>query len=258
MGRIGDKKKMKKNKKKKNLKELPSIIFITCNGTDWDITKKSMESILKNTTIPYEFVHVDNGSEAWEIEKIQKTAQQIVKSENCKHGTYYQFPYNLGFTIAVNAGMHIAKGKYFIIFTNDMIVPKGWLKALVKMVESDPKIGIVGPFNAKKPSYLMHTETHELEKGFMVSLICTLVKRKLRDEIGELDPRYNMGTYEDDDYCLRARLADWKLAVIKKKFKHIHSTTWKRIWTKEQRACQTHKNRDIFNAKWKHLDFVRI
>ena len=37
-----------------------SIIMLTCNALE--ITKKCIDSIIKNTKIPYEIVFVDNGS----------------------------------------------------------------------------------------------------------------------------------------------------------------------------------------------------
>ena len=43
---------------------------------------------------------------------------------------------------------------------------------------------------------------------------CVLIRRELVDLIGLLDEGYVLGNFEDDDYCMRATLAGYRLGIV--------------------------------------------
>lgn len=84
----------------------------------------------------HEMIIVDNGStdRSLEIARAVVPEAKIVKHET-----------NLGFAKGVNAGINAASGKYLWILNQDIRVRKGCLKALLEKLQSDSKIGMVGP-----------------------------------------------------------------------------------------------------------------
>lgn len=54
---------------------------------------------------------------------------------------------NRGYTKTVNSGLKASRAPYVITQNSDTIVSTGWLQGLVRCLESDPKIGIVGPLS---------------------------------------------------------------------------------------------------------------
>jgi len=49
---------------------------------------------------------------------------------------------------------------------------------------------------------------------------CLAIKREVVEKIGVLDEAFGLGTYEDDDYCLRAREAGYVNMVARDCFIH--------------------------------------
>lgn len=63
----------------------------------------------------------------------------------------------------------------------------------------------------------------------MVAFFCTLIKREVFNDIGFLSEDYGMGFADDDDFCLRARTAGWKVLLAWDTFVvHKHRSTWKK------------------------------
>jgi GT2 family glycosyltransferase len=51
---------------------------------------------------------------------------------------------NKGFVLSCNIGASLAKGEYLCFLNNDTIVQKGWLEALVTLLDNDKTVGITG------------------------------------------------------------------------------------------------------------------
>jgi len=49
---------------------------------------------------------------------------------------------------------------------------------------------------------------------------CLALKREVYEKIGGLDEQFGLGTFEDDDYCLRARQAGYVNMVARDSFVH--------------------------------------
>lgn len=150
---------------------------------------------------------------------------------------------NRGYTKAVNSGLAASNAPYVIILNSDTIVTRGWLKGLVRCVSSDLRIGIVGPLsNAASwqnvPNLYDSTRNfavNELPNGItpdemaqivaaastrtyprlpFVNGFCFMIKREVIDAIGTMDEdNFPVGYGEENDYCIRAGDAGFKLAV---------------------------------------------
>ena len=201
--------------------KLTSIVILTYNQLEY--TKITLESIRKCTSSPYEIIVVDNASSDGTVEYL-KTQKNIRTIFNAK---------NVGFPAGCNQGMEAASGDYVLLLNNDVVVTKYWLEGLIECAESDDSIGLVGPMtnnisgmqrdpNAK---YGSEKELQEFAAAYRkknrrnwlpvnrLAGFCLLIKRKVIEEIGGLDPGFGIGNCEDDDYALRAALKGYRSVI---------------------------------------------
>lgn len=148
---------------------------------------------------------------------------------------------NLGFADGNNVGISYAlehlKSDYLMLLNNDTVVDPDFLNELIHISEQENKIGVVGPnvFYYDKPqtityigghvdicngkiiySHLNETEKLETpEEMDYISGCSLLIKREVIENIGLLDPDYFL-YYEDTDWCLRAKNANYKLFYVPK------------------------------------------
>jgi tetratricopeptide (TPR) repeat protein len=78
---------------------------------------------------------------------------------------------------------------------------------------------------------------------------CMLIKRAVIDRIGGLDPRYGLGNFEDDDFCLRAYLAGFKAFIAHDCFvHHFGGRTFTGANVDYRQSME--RNWEIFKEKW--------
>jgi GT2 family glycosyltransferase/glycosyltransferase involved in cell wall biosynthesis len=150
---------------------------------------------------------------------------------------------NRGYTAAVNAGLRQTTAPYVIMLNSDTIVTRGWLKGLVRCIESNPKLGIVGPLSNAASWQNVPTlfdesggfEINALAAGFtpddmarvvasassraypklpFVNGFCFMMRRAVIAAIGFMDEEnFPVGFGEENDYCIRAADAGFGLAI---------------------------------------------
>jgi GT2 family glycosyltransferase len=178
---------------------------------------------------------------------------------------------NLGYAAGNNAGIAAAKGDYIVLLNNDTVVTPQWLDRMITCAEQEPEIGLVGPVtnqisgpqrvdgvpydttslaNLDEFAAMWAKEYNgKTHRFWRVVGFCMLIKRQVIDQIGGLDPRYGIGNFEDDDYCIRAAIAGFKSALALDSFiHHFGSRTFE-----GQRINQSsilYANWDIFKQKW--------
>ncbi|MEX1030830.1 MAG: glycosyltransferase family 2 protein [Paenibacillaceae bacterium] len=193
-----------------------SIIIPTFNGRE--LLKNCIYSIKKHTEQPYEIIIVDNGSSDGTADFCRQ--EQI---------DFISLATNLGFPIACNKGLRLASGESLLLLNNDVIVSRNWLDNMQRCLYSRRDIGIVGPLtnyaSGKQQIDMPYTNVEQMSlelnepdstKWQQVDRIvglCMLFKRELMENIGLLDERFSPGHYEDDDYCMRARNAGYRLIM---------------------------------------------
>jgi len=162
---------------------------------------------------------------------------------------------NLGFTGGNNVGIRQAlesKADWIFLVNNDTILDKNLIVQLIKVGESDEKIGILGPKIYFAPGYEFHQERYkpnergkvfwyagglidwqnvlashrgvdEVDKGQydeqietdFVSGCAMFVKREVFEKIGLLDERYFL-YLEDNDFCQKAKREGFKIIYAPK------------------------------------------
>lgn len=228
-----------------------SIIILNFNGTKE--TLSCLESIQKLQIINYKLqvVVVDNGSTD-NIGNIKfqsaswRTNFKLIKNKE-----------NLGFSGGNNVGIRYALQQgadYVVVLNNDTLVDKNLITELLKVAESDKKIGIVVPkiYFAKGQEYHKNRYKEE-EKGRVIwyaggvmdwnNIIgshrgvdmvdngqfdtveqtefatgcCMLLKKEVLDTVGLFDEKYFL-YYEDADLSTRVKRAGYKIIYAPKAY----------------------------------------
>ncbi len=258
-----------------------SIIIPVYNNIE--MTKQCIESIRKNTSVDYEIIIADDGSNI----KTGDEIMDIFKSYCIKHKEwYFWLRKHRGFIYACNFGYLLAKGEFVLFLNNDTILTPNWLDNMLKYFDKIPNLGAVGcktneisgiqkdclydsfekrnlnfTFKGNRvdciESYSSLITKHNKDKfspwprivGF-----CMLLKRevceKIKLEDGNLfDERFGMGNFEDDDLCLRLLRAGYINGIAEDVFiYHYGSVSFKKDPKAYSKLLQT--NAIIFKDKW--------
>lgn len=234
-----------------------SIIIPTFNQALY--LKECINSIKANTDVPYEIVVVDNASS-------DGTAAYL---RGQKMGIRYTIlEENRGFAGGINHGLMMARGKYIVMLNNDTVVTKGWLTHMLCCLQSDEQIAAVGPVTNYiggdqqiDVSYTRIQEMWTFAKRYSkpdpsqwritdrLVGFCLLFRRELISEVGYLDEGYRIGNYEDEDWNIRIRLLNRKLAVAGDSFIHHYgSVSMKKLG--DQFEQTNDHNAKFYAAKW--------
>jgi GT2 family glycosyltransferase/glycosyltransferase involved in cell wall biosynthesis len=154
-----------------------------------------------------------------------------------------EHPHNLGYTRAVNTGLRATTASYVITLNSDTIVTTGWLKGLLRCINSSPDIGIAGPLS-NAASWQNVPQLFEADGTFAVNELragdtpdsmarivarvsrraypkvpfvngfCFMIKRAVLDAVGFMDEEnFPVGYGEENDFCIRAADAGFLLAI---------------------------------------------
>lgn len=215
------------------------VSIIILNWNNYKDTKECLESLKKISYSNYEVIIVDNGSENDSTQKLQKEFPQH---------TYLYNKDNLGFTGGNNIGMEYAikAGTDFVlVLNNDVIVANNFLELLVNIALKNPNIGIVGPaiYFYREPKKLSPTggkinywrinnKVYDLAKPMEMDWIfgcCLLIKREVIETIGYFYVPFFI-SYEDVDYCVRAKRTGFKVIYEPKaRIWHKSGTSLKKV-----------------------------
>jgi len=146
---------------------------------------------------------------------------------------------NLGFCGGVNLALRKTRSRFIALLDDDAEVTDGWLDGLYGQMKRRPSVGIVGCkivfFDNRimaadyrvKPLYLAGAgETDRGQRDYIKECeglvgTCWLMRRAVIRKVGYFDERFFPSQHEDVDYCLRARLAGYKI-LYNGKVKVIH------------------------------------
>lgn len=198
-----------------------SIIIVNYNGGS--LIRACVESVFKHTH-DFELILVDNHSTDNSDLEVAKKFPEVLVLKNSD---------NVGFAKANNMGIRRAKGQWVVLLNPDTVVVRGWLDALAKCAQSSPEIGIATPKLVRPDGRTLDSTGHlfNFRTGYSVDrgseepdegqydmvrevpsccFACALIKKQVIEDIGLLDERMVL-YFEDVDYCLRARVAGWKV-----------------------------------------------
>ena len=190
---------------------LVSVIIVNYNGKRY--LRNCFDSLRKGRYKNFEIIFVDNGSNDGSLELV-KSEFQWIKFFDCRD--------NLGLAIASNKGASLAKGSYLFFLNNDTISHPELLFELVKVSESNSKIGVCACKNM----------TYDGKQTVSVGVACDIfgfpsgndgptfyadagifIRRSVFDEIGGFDPKLFLYG-EDRDLCWRVLLQGYDIIAV--------------------------------------------
>jgi GT2 family glycosyltransferase len=192
---------------------------LTYNAPYW--TERCFESLFRWTSVPYELIVVDNGSDPETLAVLDRydgvPGFQIVRNG-----------YNAGFPAGNNIGLRHATAQEVLFLNSDVVVTPNWLASLSAVLDARPDVGAVGPrtniAQGLQGGIFLHSLTDDALRRFgshfnwhdptrwyevdTLSGFAMLVRRSLLQEVGPFDERFEEGTGEDRELCGRIRGAD--------------------------------------------------
>lgn len=239
----------------------PKIAIIICSYNQEKLLEICLKTLKGKTNYKnYKVYFIDDSGNGKIGEKIKQKFKWVNVTINKN---------NLGFSGSNNIGLKKAikeyKPDYFLLLNDDCeIIDRGWLSKLIKVGESDGKIGILGCkiiypdgslqnigglFKKGEIEKILKYKKDEIIDVDHVMGACFLIKKQVIEKIGLLDERYNPYLLEDTDYCLRAKEKGFLIKsvtsakIIHKKGKSIDSQESK------ERMRVRFKNEIIFSRR---------
>lgn len=209
---------------------MPSVAIVLVNWNNLQDTLDCLESLAGMEYREYGVILVDNGSTDGSLEVFRARAD-VDFIENGE---------NLGIARANNVGIARAKERGFdciMLLNNDTVVAPDMLTHLVDVLESDPRVGVVGPkmLYHSEPDVIWyaggilkpwrgdaaHVGYEEKDQGQhdeqgetdYITSCCMLARTALYDELGGIDPYYFI-YFDETDFCVRAARAGYRVVYV--------------------------------------------
>lgn len=237
-----------------------SVCIVTWNNLA--LTRACLDSVLADRTWPnLEVIVVDNASADGTPDYLNELAATEGRVQVISNAE------NRGFAAANNQALERATGSHLCLLNNDTVVPRGWLARLIRTLDADPSIGLIGPVtNGVWNEALVdgvQVAPDQLEAFAarwarehagavypigMLAMYCVVAPRSVIDAVGTLDERFGIGMFEDDDYAHRIRRAGWRLACAEEVFvHHAGQASFDKLQSKK---ALWEENRAKFESKW--------
>ena len=214
---------------------LERVDIVVCVHNAPDDVRRCLAAVLASTLPPFRLVLVDDGSAA-------ETRDLLAGFAREHHAMLIRHETAQGYTRAANAGLRASDAPWVVLLNSDTIVTPSWLDRMVEQAGTDPRIGILGPLS-NTASWQSVPQVQEggdwaenplppgLDIGDMARIVaaaaarqaipmpflngfCLLLRRRLIEEVGLFDEAtFGDGYGEENDYCIRARKAGWRLVA---------------------------------------------
>ena len=241
-----------------DLPKIPRVSIIMPLYNNCEYTEKCLYALAEYTgdDPDYEVILVDNASSDWTKYLLLAFEGDVEVMRNDE---------NVGFARANNQGALSARGEYVLFLNNDTEPLEGWLQAMVRLADSDERIGVVGarllyPQNDTVqhaglemingiPDHVYRGVPAEDERVMqsrdldMVTGACMLVRRTIFEQLGGFDEAYRNGV-EDVDLCLQVRSKGYRVVYCAESVLYHHEGT------SEGRFDHVNENLQRFFAKW--------
>jgi glycosyltransferase involved in cell wall biosynthesis len=97
-----------------------------------DLFRKSLDSLIVSTKLPYELIIIDNGGD------IEDSRYLLDLTEKGIINTYIRNSNNMHFGFARNQALRICNGDYIAVCDNDILYKNGWLEACIDVLDQNP------------------------------------------------------------------------------------------------------------------------
>lgn len=206
---------------------MPAVSVVVLNWNGAHLLPVCLDSVRAQTFRDFEVIMPDNGSTDGSVELVAERYPEV---------RVLRFSENLGFCLAVNAGIRASRGEFIALLNNDTELDARYLEELVGALRADPGLGMCAP---KMVYYddpaLINSAGHACgPDGVVVDIgrrqrdgewfdrprevlgACAgaaLYRRGMLDEIGLFDPDFFI-SFEDADLNWRAQWAGWRARYV--------------------------------------------
>ncbi|WP_204241633.1 glycosyltransferase family 2 protein [Microvirga arvi] len=200
-------------------------------------TGELLTSIEKHTSLPYEVLLFDDGSDAHTKDFLRRVTEHNPRVTIISHEE------NVGYTRNINLAIQSSTADFVVILNSDTIVTPRWLEKLHEVISRDHQIAGVGPLSnaaswqsvpqVKAPDGTwavnqlppgMDTDQYSRlvedlsEAQFpdfpLLNGFCTLFRRAALEQVGLFDDlTFPRGYGEENDLCIRLGQAGFRLCV---------------------------------------------
>lgn len=187
---------------------LVSIIIPVFNRAD--LTRACLDSIDRYTK-NYELIVVQEGEDAEVTELLESHPYIYTQNKKPK-----------GYAGALNTGLKLATGDYYVFMNNDVVVVPGWLEEIMKVFK-DKRVGLVAPtlpdigilqcVDNNRGQMIEPVDDPTALKG-----VCFAVSKECMGKVGVWDESYGLGGGEDNDLCIRVKQAGYQLVIARRAF----------------------------------------
>ena len=243
----------------------PRVSAIVLCHNQWKFTQATLLSLERFSRYAnLEILLVDNGSTDGTPRFLRKWAEGRPNAKVVLNGT------NLGFSAGNNAGARAATGDYLVFLNNDVYVTEGWVGGLLAHFRANPRLGLLGPVTNRSGNesvvdigeYSNMEEMAVLARRYaranrgrrtplrVMHFFCTMVPRRVWEQVGELDEAFGLGLFEDDDYTMRVLGAGYAVACADDVFVHHHHSASFGALPKHVYDELFARNQRYFESKW--------
>jgi len=203
---------------------LVSIIIVSYNSRKW--LQACLSSILSQTYSPIEVIIVDNASSDGSADWVEDQYSDV---------TLVRSKQTHSLAGAINQGVQLAKGKYYLLLNPDVELEPDVIAHMVIAIQDDPLCAavtaklkflwapaflnglgnFVGGFSWGTDIALGHLDMGQFDEMREVPSACfagTLISASVWETVGALDEGFYL-YYEDSEWCYRSRLFGYRVAL---------------------------------------------
>lgn len=212
------------------------IDVIVCVHNALEDVRRCLDSVLANTTQPYQIILVDDGSDAGTEDYLKEfkdnhTDTILIRNDIAK-----------GYTLAANIGMRAATNPFLVLLNSDTVTTPGWLDRLYRAMQLDDLIAVVGPLAntaswqsiprlSDNGDWANNPLPEGVSVGTMGDLVakysgylfpevpllngfCLMIRQAALEKVGYFDEEtFGQGYGEEDDFNLRVGYAGLKKVI---------------------------------------------
>lgn len=243
---------------------LPKVSVVVLTYNNLDLTKACVSSLLRWSDYPnLEIIVVDNASTDGSPDYLRQLHEENPEIKLLLNDK------NIGFAAGNNVGLEIATGDYLVMLNNDTVVTPGWVLTMLRHLQSEATIGLVGPvtnnigneakinisYNQPEEMLALAMTHTTMRMGQRIGIrtaafFCIMMSRKVFEQIGLLDENFGRGFFEDDDYCRRAEQLGLSIVCAEDVFIHHHlSASFNKLGYAEKEKL-FNNNKAYYESKW--------
>lgn len=245
------------------------LSFIVVNRNTADLLVGCLDFIFQSDLdLHPEVVVVDNGSSDDSVLRVKERYPQVIVIEAGR---------NLGFAAANNMAVQQAKGDFVLLVNTDALLQNGCAQSLLKIMDADPRVGMVGPQLLNEDGSLQTSyeaaptlATETLNRSLLKRLFPSrfpgksrklsepeqvetligavmMIRRQALEQLGGFDEDYFF-FLEETDLAVRMRQARWKVIHDPRaKAVHLQGATAKRYQSSAR--IEFYRSRYLFFRK---------